>query len=111
VPGRSAANRGTASPRRLAADTLEVLRYGQPRRDRWAQTRRAAIHAAEEAFGWTCQTPDVAEPVLTTHRPRTVRLIHPLRHDPAVPTGGTFDQMLADIYNFDRRPGRVYLAT
>lgn len=48
---------------------------------------------------------------LNTHRDgRTVRLVHPLRYHTDAPVGGSADQLLADIYNFDRRPGRVYLA-
>jgi hypothetical protein len=96
---------------RLAADTLEILRYGAPRHDRWRATRLAAIHAVEEAFEWTCANPEADEPELVTHRGRrTVRLIHPLRHYPDVPAGGTSAELLADVFNFDRRPGRVYLA-
>jgi hypothetical protein len=96
---------------RLAADALEILRYGQPRHDRWRSTRLAAIHAAEEAFEWTCADPEAGEPVLVTHLGRrTVRLVHPLRHHPDAPAGGTASELLADVYNFDRRPGRVYLS-
>jgi Lhr-like helicase len=96
---------------RLAADVLEILRYGAPRRDRWRATRQTAIHAAVEAFGWSCSDPDADEPVLETHRGRrTVRLVHPLRHYPDAPAGGTDAELLADVFNFHRRPGRVYLA-
>jgi hypothetical protein len=96
---------------RLAADALEILRHGAPRHDRWQTTRLAAIHAAQEAFEWTCADPEADEPVLVTHRrARPVRLVHPLRHHPDAPAGGTAAEMLADVYNFDRRPGRVYLA-
>src|SRR5439155_13226646 len=35
---------------RLAADALDVLRYGAPRRDRWAETRVRAVDAAVAAF-------------------------------------------------------------
>ncbi len=96
---------------RLAADTLEIMRYGAPRRDRWRETRLADIHAAAEAFDWACQDPLADEPILETHRQgRTVRLIHPLRHHPDAPAGGTGRELLADVYNFDRRPGKTYLA-
>jgi superfamily II DNA/RNA helicase len=95
---------------RLAADALEVLRHGAPNRDRWRATRVAAIHAAQEAFEWTCTDPEADEPVLVTHRRgRTVRLVHPLRHHPSAPAGGTATELLADVYNFDRRPGKIYL--
>jgi hypothetical protein len=96
---------------RLAADAFEVMRDGAPKRDRWQQTRLADIRAAEEAFEWTCADPEADEPVLLTHRGRkTVRLIHPLRHHPDAPAGGSGTELLADVYNFDRRPGRIYLA-
>jgi hypothetical protein len=96
---------------RLAADTLELLRYGAPRRDRWVATRRAAIRAAIEAFEWECADLNADEPVLSTHRAgRTVRLVHPLRNHPDAPVGGNDDELLADVYNFDRRPGLIYLA-
>lgn len=95
---------------RLAADTFEILRYGGPRRDRWQRTRRAAIHAAEVAFEWQCPYPDAPEPVLETHRDRAVQVIHPLRNHPDALVGGNQHELLADVYNFDRRPGRVYLA-
>jgi len=95
---------------RLAADTLEVMRYGAPRLDRWRETRLADIRAAEEAFEWTCTDHAADEPILDTHTGRTVRLIHPLRHHPDAPAGGSGREMLADVYNFDRRPGRTYLA-
>ena len=95
---------------RLAADTFEVLRYGTPRRDRWQRSRRAAIHAAEVAFEWHCLDIDEPEPVLDTHRGRAVRVIHPLRNHPDALIGGNARELLADIYNFDRRPGRIYLA-
>lgn len=95
---------------RLGADTYEVLRYGAPRRDRWQRTRRAAIRATEVAFEWTCDNRDAAEPVLDTGRGRTVRVIHPLRNHPDAPVGGSPHQLLADVYNFDRRPGRIYLS-
>jgi hypothetical protein len=82
----------------------------RPRRDRWEQTRLADIRAAEEAFEWTCAAPGADEPILDTHTGRTVRLIHPLRHHPYAPAGGNGGELLADVYNFDRRPGRTYLA-
>lgn len=95
---------------RLAADTFEILRYGAPRRDRWQSTRRAAIRATEVAFGWTRVDSDDAEPVLDTGRGRTIRVIHPLRNYADALMGGSQQELLADIYNFDRRPGRVYLS-
>jgi len=92
---------------RLAADTLEVLRFGAPLRDRWAQTRQASIRAACEAFQWRCQDPTAAVPRLTTHG-RDVELLHPLSDDPRV-AGGDGQVVLADVFNFDRRPGETYL--
>ena len=94
---------------RLAADTLEILRYGAPRRQRWTATRAAAIIAAREAFDWACHDTDADEPTLTTHTGRYVRIIHPLRNYPDAASGGTQQLGLADVYNFDRRPGRIYL--
>ncbi len=94
---------------RLAADTFEILRYGMPR-DRWLRSRRAAILAAAAAFEWDCPEPEAPEPVLGTPRGRTVRIIHPLRNHPDALIGGNAHELLADIYNFDRRPGRTYLA-
>ena len=95
---------------RLAADTLEILRYGAPRRARWTATRTAAIIAAREAFDWVCDDTDAEEPTLTTHTGRQVQIIHPLRNYPDAPSGGTPQLGLADVYNFDRRPGRIYLS-
>jgi len=95
---------------RLAADTFEILRYGRPVRDRWQRTRRAAIRAAEAAFEWSCRDPDSLEPVLDTHRDRVVRVIHPLRNHPEALLGGGAQEVLADVFNFDRRPGQTYLA-
>jgi Lhr-like helicase len=94
---------------RLAADTFEILRYGAPHRDRWERSRRAAIRAAEVAFEWRCLDIDAPEPVLDTDRGRGVRVIHPLLNHPDALSGGNADELLADIYNFDRRPGRIYL--
>jgi hypothetical protein len=95
---------------RLAADTFELLRYGAPQRDRWERTRRAAILAAVNAFDWGCEDPGAPEPVIVTHRARSVRVIHPLRNHPDSLVGGNRAELLADVYNFDRRPGRTYLA-
>jgi len=89
---------------RLAADTLDVVRYGTPRVDRWAQTRRLAVEAAMRAFSWECDDPGADEPILTTHR-RPLRVVHPLAdhlNDP----GGAVD---GDVFNLNLRPGAVYL--
>jgi ATP-dependent helicase YprA (DUF1998 family) len=93
---------------RLAADTLEVLRFGAPQRDRWTQTRQASIRAACEAFEWRCENPTAPVPRLSTHG-RDVDLLHPLTDDPRVATGDG-QVVLADAFNFDRRPGETYLA-
>jgi len=63
---------------RLAADVLEILRYGNVRRDRWADTRRAAVEAAVEAFSWKCKDAAAPPPVLEETHGRPVEVIHRL---------------------------------
>jgi ATP-dependent helicase YprA (DUF1998 family) len=95
--------------RRLAADVLELLRYGDVRRDRWADTRRVAVEAAVDAFGWTCLDSSAPTPRLEGTHGRPVEVIHPLanRDDDL---GNPFnDALIADVFNLNRRPGAIYL--
>jgi hypothetical protein len=91
---------------RLAADTLDIVRYGTPRADRWMVTRRLAIEAAVRAFpGWSCADATAKDPVVTTHR-RLLRVVHPLA-DCGAGGGAAVNR---DIFNLNLRPGAVYLA-
>jgi hypothetical protein len=91
---------------RLAADTLDIVRYGAPRTDRWAATRRLAIEAAVRAFpGWNCGDAGAKNPLITTHR-RPLKILHPLA-DQTIGGGG---EVSGDVFNLNRRPGAVYLA-
>lgn len=95
---------------RLAADALEILRYGNVRRDRWAETRRSAVAAAVDAFSWTCADPSAATPLLENTHARPVEVIHPLTNrddDLADPFNNV---LIADVFNLNRRPGAIYLA-
>ncbi len=95
---------------RLAADALEILRYGAPAKDRWLETREQAVLAAVAAFDWRCDDPSALEPQLEDTHARPVSVVHPLaNHDEAV--ADPFAQILvADVFNLNRRPGAVYLA-
>jgi hypothetical protein len=95
---------------RLAADALEILRYGDVRHDRWAVTRRSAVEAAVEAFSWTCVDPSAPTPLLENTHGRAVEVIHPLAYrdeDLANPLNVV---LIADVFNLNRRPGAIYLA-
>jgi hypothetical protein len=64
---------------RLAADCLEILRFGQPLIERWAETRVQAVEAAVTAFpGWSCRDPFAAEPLIEGTHDRPIRVVHPL---------------------------------
>src|SRR6266545_2985600 len=96
---------------RLAADCLEILRFGQPRRDRWTKTRAQAVQAAVAAFpGWSCPDPRAAEPLIEGTHDRPIRVVHPLANtdDELADLHATVN--VADVFNLNRRPGAIYLA-
>lgn len=104
---------------RLASDALDVVRFGEPRYDRWGETRRRAVVGACDAFDrWRCEDPTAHVPIIGTHRrSRVVRIVHPLADPeggPAAPVEGAVPLdarvVTADIFNLNRRPGAVYLA-
>src|SRR5579875_991714 len=92
---------------RLAADAMEIARYGAPRLDRWSTTRVQSVRAVVETFGWTCDDPEVPEPLIDTGSHR-LRVIHPLAdHDRELRDLGR-EEILCDVFNLDRRPGEIY---
>jgi ATP-dependent helicase YprA (DUF1998 family) len=97
---------------RLAADTLDILRYGAPRRDRWAATRAHAVEAAVQAFApdWKCADPAAAIPLLDTHGQRKIEVVHPLANRDAALRDPNAPVLVADLFNLNRRPGVIYLA-
>jgi ATP-dependent helicase YprA (DUF1998 family) len=94
---------------RLAADTLDLIRFGTPRTDRWASTRLHAVRAALEAFDWKCDEPEVEEPMIDTGGARRVRVVHPLANLDGELLGADGREVVCDVFNLDRRPGEVYL--
>ena len=92
---------------RLAADALEIVRYGHPLKDRWELTRRLAVEAAVRTFGdWECADAGAREPVIVTRR-GLLQVLHPLRQPSASLNAST---EVIDVFNLNRRPGVVYLA-
>jgi len=98
--------------RRLAADALDVLRYGAPRRDRWVETRAHAVEAAIAAFAptWACADPFADTPLIETHGQRRVEVIHPLVNRDKDLLNAMAPMLVADVFNLNRRPGEIYLA-
>ncbi len=96
---------------RLAADVLDILRYGTPRIDRWALTRVHAVEAAIQAFApfWKCDDPTAGVPVIETHGQRTVELVHPLANRDSELLDPNAAVLVADFFNLNRRPGEIYL--
>lgn len=95
---------------RLAADALEILRYGSPQRDRWAGTRQQAVSAAVLAFDWHCDDPTAPVPRLENTHGRPVDVIHPLANDDQAVMNAFADVLVCDVFNLNRRPGAIYLA-
>lgn len=95
---------------RLAADALEILRYGSPQRDRWALTRQQAVSAAVLAFDWRCDDPTAPVPRLEDTHGRPVDVIHPLANDDQAVMNPFADVLVCDVFNLNRRPGAIYLA-
>ena len=97
---------------RLAADALDVLRYGAPRIDRWAATREHAVEAAVQAFApyWTCSDPAATVPVIETHGQRKIEVVHPLVNRDSELIDPNTSPLIADVFNLNRRPGEIYLA-
>ena len=93
---------------RLAADVLDIVRYGVVRMDRWRETRAHAVLAAAEAFDWRCEDPQAPVPrVLTDRRPLDV--VHPFTdRDNILQTRGSMPAV-CDVFNLNRRPGAIYL--
>jgi hypothetical protein len=93
---------------RLAADTLDIVRYGQLRKDRWRDTRRLAVLGAAAAFDWTCSNPNGDVPVVLTDR-RPLQVVHPFADlDDAVRSRRN-TAAVCDVFNLNRRPGAIYL--
>lgn len=92
---------------RLAADTLDIVRYGLLRTDRWKLTRRQSVEAAAKAFEWSCPDPGAEVPLLKTDR-RSVEVVHPFadRDDLLRSRSST---AVCDFFNLNRRPGAIYL--
>jgi len=97
---------------RLAADALDILRYGAPQRDRWARTRASAVEAAIDAFApfWSCADPQADVPSIQTHGQRSVDVIHPLANRDSELEDADAAELVADFFNLNRRPGEIYLA-
>jgi len=97
---------------RLAADALDILRYGALKRDRWAQTRASAVEAAVHAFTpfWSCADPGADVPSIQTHGQRSVEVIHPLANRDSELADVDAPVLVADVFNLNRRPGEIYLA-
>jgi hypothetical protein len=94
---------------RLAADVLDVVRYGEPRTDRWAATRLQAIRAVVDAFDWRCDDVNATVPHIQTISRRPLRVIHPLSDRDVDLYEAESDEAICDVFNLNRRPGRVYL--
>jgi Lhr-like helicase len=98
--------------RRLAADVLDILLHGAPRKDRWASTRAAAVAAAVDNFApyWRCGDPDADVPRIETHGQRPVDVVHPLANCDDQLRDRRAAVLIADVFNLNRRPGEIYLA-
>jgi MrfA Zn-binding domain len=96
---------------RLAADTLDILRHGAPRHDRWQVTRAQAVRAAVAAFDplWACDDPVAERPVIRTHAARPLQVIHPLVNEDTLLQSADAPLVTADVFNLNRRPGEIYL--
>jgi hypothetical protein len=100
---------------RLALDVLEIVRDGQPSRDRYAADRARAIEATRIAFDWAVVgDPDAPEPVLRTSDGRLIVVVHPLRAVEDHLRGGQPTEHGAalpfDTFNLERRPAAVLRA-
>lgn len=96
---------------RLAADCLEILRFGQPLSDRWTETRAQAVKAAVAAFpGWSCPDPSAVEPLIEGTHDRPIRVVHPLANIDNELADPHPSVIVADVFNLNRRPGAIYLA-
>jgi hypothetical protein len=66
------------------------------------------VEAALDAFGWFCDDPAALEPLVETEVGRRIQVIHPLAdRDADLLNSGAV--VLCDVFNLNRRPGRVYL--
>ncbi len=89
---------------------MKILRFGQPRRDRWAKTRAQAVQAAVAAFpGWSCPDPRAAEPLIEGTHDRPIRVVHPLANTDDELADPHASVIIADVFNLNRRPGAIYL--
>jgi Lhr-like helicase len=96
---------------RLAADALDVLRYGALRSDRWSKTRIRAVEAAVAAFPqWSCADAGADVPSIRTHGERGIEVVHPLANRDAEFEDANARVVVADVFNLNRRPGEIYLA-
>jgi hypothetical protein len=97
--------------RRLAADCLDILRFGQPQADRWTETRIQAVEAAIAAFpGWHCSDTSTSEPLIEGTHGRPIRVIHPFWNADDQLADHNAAEVIADVFNLNRRPGAIYLA-
>ena len=88
---------------RLAADVFEIVRTGNPQRDRWVDIRRLAVEAAVKTFdGWSCADSTANRPIILT--PKPLQIIHPLQA--IIPQQGV---LIGDFFNLNLRPGELYL--
>jgi hypothetical protein len=96
---------------RLAADVLDTLQTGAPRRDRQAQQTQTAIAALQDDFGWT-PAGHVAEGFVVVTHSGPICVTHPLAdvdglHQSGITTPAGQARPV-DAFNLDRRPGEVY---
>ncbi|MHB1344023.1 MAG: DEAD/DEAH box helicase [Thermoleophilia bacterium] len=98
---------------RLAADTLDLVLYGQLQGDRWAAIRETAVKTSCDGLpGWSCDDPGAAEPtIVSKYGSSEITIIHPLRDRDEALLSRTWRSVDADVFNLHRRPGAVYLAT
>ena len=78
----------------------------------WVKTRVRAVEAAVAAFEplWSCDEPEAAVPLIQTHGPRTVEVVHPLANRDGELGDANAPILVADVFNLNRRPGEIYLA-
>ena len=104
-------SRGANSPGVLVAFSGGLV-VRRPARDRWSEIAEPAAQAVASDFDWELVAGG-SEPVVRTHEGRLLVIVHPLRHVDgeivgwiASPDGPVFP---VDVFNFDRRPGEIFL--
>jgi Lhr-like helicase len=94
---------------RLAADALEIVVHGAPRRDRFADALGRVRAGMLSALGWRPAAPGARE-LRTSQQGDLVTIVHPLVDVDPTAAGILTPYGLAqvfDIFTFDRRPGEV----